>query len=105
MIERKRNPFAAIARSWTMTKGNTFRIGHFFLLLAVTGFVLLALLSLLLGVLLAVTAGESTGAKVISGLFSGVLVTGAMLLLTGIVVGIYRQLAGDGGGELARTFD
>lgn len=105
VIERRLNPFAAIARSWVLTKGNTFRIGHFFLLLAVTAVVLLLLLSLLLGMLLAVTAGESTGAKLISGLFSGVLLTGAVLLMMGIAVSIYRQLAGDDGGEVARTFD
>ncbi len=105
VIERRLNPFAAIARSWQLTQGHGFRIGHFFLLLGVTAIVLLLLLSLLFGMLLAVTAGESTGAKLISGLFSGVLATGAVLLMMGIVVGIYRQLAGDGGGEVARTFD
>ncbi|MGH6787734.1 MAG: glycerophosphoryl diester phosphodiesterase membrane domain-containing protein [Novosphingobium sp.] len=105
VIERRRNPFAAIGRSWNLTQGNTFRIGHFFLLLVVVAIVLLLLLSLLLGVLLAVTAGESTAAKLISGLFSGVLATGTVLLMMGIVVAIYRQLAGENGGEDARTFD
>ena len=61
--------------------------------------------SMLVGVLLAVTAGESTATKLVSGLFTGILATGTVLLMMGIAVGIYRQLAGDGTGEVARAFD
>ena len=104
VIERERNPFAAIARSWRKTAGNGLRVGNFFALLTVAAIVLLVLATILVGVLLALTTGEGTAAKVVSGLFTGVLATGAVVLMMGVIVAIYRQLSGDDQGA-ARTFD
>lgn len=101
-IEKVMNPVAALARSWKLTKGNSLRLLAFFVLL----FICAMVLSLVVGLVLALFSvmGEEIGlfaAAVGGGLMSMAFTT--ILLL--ILAAVYRQLSGEGGEPVGKTFE
>jgi hypothetical protein len=102
-IEGERNPIKALARSWKLTKGNSFRIVLFLFLLMFTIGILAALVSGILGLVLS-AFGEpvaSIGIDLVGALVNA-LVTVIFLVVT---VAIHRQLAGPSNGALTETFE
>ncbi|UYV15654.1 glycerophosphoryl diester phosphodiesterase membrane domain-containing protein [Porphyrobacter sp. ULC335] len=102
-IEGERNPVAAIKRSWRLTKGNSFRIVLFLFLLLFTIGIISALVTGILGLVLA-AFGEpvtSVGTDVVGGLVNALL-TVIFLVVT---VAIHRQLAGASPEALATEFE
>lgn len=102
-VEGERNPLQAIARSWRLTKGNSFRIALFLFLLMFTIGIIAALVSGLLGVVLAALGEPVTtiGIDLVSALVNAV-VTVIFLVVT---AAIHRQLAGPSSEALAETFE
>ena len=101
-IEGALNPFAIIARSWRLTKGNTLRIFVFLFLLFIVITIVTVIVTLVLTLVFAAMGDEV--ARIGSG-FVGALAnaaTGAIFLT--VLAAIHRQLSG-GGEEAARTFE
>lgn len=92
-VEGERNPLRALQRSWRLTRGNSARIGVFYLLVGLAFLAVTIIIMGLAGLVLALIAGAETtrvaSAVVSSGL--GALMT---LYFVGLVAAIHRQLAG-----------
>ena len=103
-VEGMRNPFAALRRSWALTRGNFWRIFGFLVLVGILFLVVLAIVMLIVGVILAIAASGETP-RVIAAVFSSALGAVAVVYFVAIVAAIHRQLAGPASGELAATFE
>lgn len=102
-VEGERNPFTALRRSWSLTQGQFWRIFGFLALVVILFAVVLGVISLLVGVVLAIfTAGETQ--RVLGALVSSAMTAVLVVYLTGIYSAIHRQLAGPGKAGLADTF-
>ncbi|MFM7377946.1 MAG: glycerophosphoryl diester phosphodiesterase membrane domain-containing protein [Erythrobacter sp.] len=102
-IESQLNPFAALARSWQLTKGNSLRILLFVLLLVVVFGIIVLLVGGTLGLVLS-AMGETValiGGSVIDALTNALL---AVLFLV-VTVAIHRQLAGPSPEREAALFE
>lgn len=102
-IEGVRNPLTALTRSWRLTKGNSFRIATFILLLFITIGIVSALVSMVLGLVFALfdpniaNIGNSLVASLVN------TVVGVVFLL--VLAAIHGQLAGPSDQQLASTFE
>lgn len=87
------NPFAAIARSWRLTKGNSFRLFLFFVLLFVAIVVVSVLATMVLGVVFAAIGGETEliGNGIVASLVNAVF---AVIFLA-VLAGVHQQLVGN----------
>ena len=104
-LERQRNPFAALVRSVALSRGNGFRIGNFLFLLAVAIFALFAALSIVAGIIAALTIGEGRTAEIVTGFISSAASAAAMTYFVAIIVAIYRQLMGEAPANIAEPFE
>ena len=102
-IDGELNPFAALARSWRLTKGNSFRIAAFLVLLFVTIGIIAALVSGILGLVLA--AFGSSIAAIGNGIVSAAVNTLVGVIFLVVIAAIHRQLAGQSPEGLAATFE
>lgn len=102
-IEGERNPFTAIGRSWQLTKGNSLRIFAFVLLLVIVIGIISALVSGILGLVLAALGDPvaTIGNGVVNALINALL-TVVFLVVT---VAIYRQLVGATPERTAEIFE
>ncbi|MFN3864356.1 MAG: glycerophosphoryl diester phosphodiesterase membrane domain-containing protein [Erythrobacter sp.] len=102
-IDGERNPIAAIARSWRLTRGNSLRIFAFLVLLFVVIVIIGALVQGILSLILAAVGGEVAriGIAAVSALVNA-LITVIFLV---VLAAIHRQLAGATPGRLAETFE
>ncbi|MEP0191764.1 MAG: glycerophosphoryl diester phosphodiesterase membrane domain-containing protein [Erythrobacter sp.] len=102
-IEREMNPIAAIARSWKLTKGNSFRLAAFFILLIIAIGVISILVSSVFGLVFAALGGaiENIGLAFVSGGTNAVV----SVIILGVLAAIHRQLAGPSTETLSKTFD
>jgi hypothetical protein len=94
VLERQMNPFAALIRAVALTRGNGLRVGNFLFLLVIAFLVGFVVLSILIGIVTALTLGEGRAADLISGFCSSVVTAAAGAYFAAIIVAIYRQLAG-----------
>jgi hypothetical protein len=94
VAERQRNPFVALGRSLALTRGNAWRIGNFLFLLASAFFMVFIVLTLLVGIVAAVSAGEGRVADILTGFVSSAVSALALAWFMGIIVAAHRQLAG-----------
>lgn len=102
-IDGIRNPIKAISRSWSLTKGNSFRLFAFYVLLVIALMVVTLIITMVLAVLLAAIGGqiETIGNALVASLINA----GFVVLFLGILAGVHRQLAGDRPEELSEVFD
>lgn len=105
VLEREKNPFAALLESVALSRGNGFRIGNFLFLLATAAFFLLVVVKLLVGILAAVTLGEGHTADIISGFFTSVATAVGVSYFAAIIVAIHRHLRGNSPEQAGRPFD
>ncbi|ANY19483.1 Membrane domain of glycerophosphoryl diester phosphodiesterase [Tsuneonella dongtanensis] len=101
-IERVGNPLAALGRSWRLTKGNSLRLFFFILLLLVALVVVGGVISMILGLILAL-AGEEVariGNAIVSGLVNGVF----YVIFLAVLAAIHRQLTGGSPEAVSETF-
>lgn len=102
-IENQLNPITAMRRSWSLTKGNSFRLVGFFLLLLIAIGIISALVTSVLGLVFS-AFGESIaniGNGIVSGLANAVV--GALLLA--VLASVHRQLAGPSNEAISETFE
>ena len=105
VIEKVLNPFAALTRSWRLTRGNSLRLFLFYLLLVLVYLVIATVFGGGIMLIATLAAGEGTLSLVVTALVSGLFGAVASLLITAILAAIHRQLAGPSAESLGATFD
>lgn len=102
-IEGVRNPITALRRSWQLTKGNSFRIFIFVLLLVIAIGIVSVLVTLVLGLVFALfdQGIADIGNAVVAAIVNTVL--GVVFVL--VLAAVHQQLAGPSGDQLAATFE
>lgn len=102
-IDEERNPIAAIARSWRLTKGNSLRIFGFFVLLFVVIVIIGALVQGILTLILSAAGGEVAriGIAAVSALINAMIT----VIFLVVLAAIHRQLAGAAPERLSETFE
>lgn len=102
-IEREANPIAAMSRSWKLTKGNSVRVFFFIVLLIIAVMVVGGVVSMVVGLLLALGGPETAliGQALVSGLVNAVF----YVIFLGVLAATYRQLAGTSGERVRETFE
>ena len=101
-IEHQSNPIAVLKRSWQLTKGNSFRIFLFYMLLVLVFFLAALVVGGIFGVILALLGSSAVmiGQAVVSGLIGTV----ATVYFVSLVASIHRQLAGPSPEAITQTF-
>lgn len=102
-IDEVRNPFAAIARSWRLTKGNSLRIFGFMVLLLAVIVIIGALVQGVLTLVLAAIGGEV--ARIGTGLVSALINAIMTVIFLVVLAAIHRQLGGGAPERLSQTFE
>lgn len=102
-IDGVRNPITALRQSWRLTKGNSFRIVAFVLLLFFTIGIIAALVSGIFG--LVFSALGSQIADVGNGLVSAAVNTVIGVIFLVVIAAVHRQLSGQSPEGLAKTFE
>jgi hypothetical protein len=102
-IEKVYNPFRILARSWRLTKGNSFRLLLFYLLLVVAYFVISIVVGLIVAALV-VISGDSIGLMV-NALLSGVVGAIAYTVFVAVLAAVHRQLSGPSAAAVGETFE
>lgn len=93
-VEGERNPLAALRRSWTLTRGNSVRIGLFYLLVGLAFIVITLVLTSLAGIVVALLA--SADASQIAGAVMSSAVNAVMVIyFVAIIAATHRQLVAD----------
>ena len=105
VIEKVLNPFAALTRSWRLTRGNSLRLFLFYLLLALIYLVIATAFGGGIMLVTTLAAGEGTLSLVVAALVSGLFGAAASLAITAILAAIHRQLAGPSAESLGATFE
>jgi hypothetical protein len=96
------NPIAALGRSWSLTKGNSLRLFAFYLLLVIALIVIAILLSIVFGIIGALTGPD--GALFVAGLSNALLNMIGIALFLAVLASIHRQLAGPSAAAVNETF-
>jgi hypothetical protein len=102
-IDKVYNPFKILARSWQLTRGNSLRLFLFYLLLTVTYFVIAAVTSGIVAVLL-VVVGQSV-ATTINAIISAAISAIAYLVFVAVLAAVHRQLSGPSPAAVSATFE
>jgi hypothetical protein len=92
-VERVRNPVIALQRSWRLTKGNSVRIGLFYLLLLIVFMVLIGVITIVVGIVLAMVASAETG-RIAGAVVSSAITAVMTLYFVAVIATVHRQLAG-----------
>ena len=91
-IERTMNPITALGRSWRLTKGNSFRLFLFYLLIIAAVFVLAIIVSLVFGLVFAL-GGEHL-ALVGKALIFSLIIVGFFCVIYAVLASLHRRLSG-----------
>jgi hypothetical protein len=102
-IDGVRNPITALRQSWRLTKGNSFRIVAFMLLLFFTIGIIAALVSGILGLVFSALGGQI--ADIGNGLVSAAVNSFIGVIFLVVIAAVHRQLAGQSPEGLAQTFE
>ena len=94
VLERRKNPIAALVRAAQLSRGHTLRLGNFLFLLAMAFFFAFFVLTVIVGIVAALTMGEGRAAEILSGFFSSAMTALGIAYFAAIAVAAYRQLAG-----------
>jgi len=102
-IEKMLNPVRVLGRSWRLTKGNSFRLFVFYMLLVIA-YIVVSMFAGLFVTALVFLVGSSAGLiinAVLTGLLSAVITT----VLVAVLAAAHRQLAGPSAQRLSETFE
>jgi hypothetical protein len=105
VLERQMNPFVALVRAVSLTRGNGFRLGNFLFLLLIAFFVGFLVLTIVVGILAALTMGEGRAAEIVTGFFSSAVTALAVAWFAAITAAVYRQLTGAAPQEVRAPFE
>lgn len=102
-IERQMNPVAVLKRSWQLTKGNSVRLLAFYVLLFIAFLVLSMIVSMVIGLPLALMGGgvATFGTALVGALSNTVMV----ILFMGVLAAVHRQLSGSTAEAMGDVFD
>jgi uncharacterized membrane protein len=102
VIDGKRNPVAALKRSWQLTKGNSLRIAFFLALLTVVIAIIATLITAVFTLIFAAFGGTvaEIGNALVGGLVNAVV--GVVFLV--VIAAIHRQLSDDSPEKVSETF-
>lgn len=102
VIDEVMNPLSALARSWSLTKGNSVRLFLFYMLIVVVFFVILMVLGIVGGALGLVAGADAN--VIISGLISAGANMVFLTLYLAVLAAVHRQLSGNSK-EIGATFE
>ena len=103
-VEGQYSPIAALVRSWRLTRGNSMRIAVFYLLLIVAFTVITLIVSVILGIVMALIAGDGA-ARTAEAVVSSIIGAGLTLYFVAVIAAIHRQLAGPSPDSISETFE
>ena len=103
VIDGVRNPVRALARSWSLTKGNSLRLFLFFLLLLLA-FIVIAIVLGIAGAVVGFVAGEA-GTVFVSALINALTNMVGITLYLAVLAAVHRQLSGGSPQALSETFE
>ncbi len=103
VLSGERNPLTALRRSWALTAPHRGAIFGFFVLLFIA-YVVISLLLLGLTGVVAAAIGQGAGAAFFTGLVNGIIGALVAMVMSAILVAIYRQLAGPSSAATRDTF-
>lgn len=90
-IERVINPIAALRRSWRLTRGNSFRLFAFYLLLLIAFVIVSAIVSLIGGLVFAL--GGEHAALIGNSLVAGLINAGFACVAYAVLASLHKRLA------------
>lgn len=102
-IDKVSNPVTAIARSWRLTKGNSFRLFLFYLLLVIVYIVVSMVVGMVVAALV-LALGTST-ALIVNGVLSGILGAVLTVVFVAVIAAVHRQLSGPSAEAASATFE
>jgi membrane-anchored glycerophosphoryl diester phosphodiesterase (GDPDase) len=100
----KMNPISAFAGSWRLTKGNSFRLFLFYLLLTIVYVVInMVIFGVLMGALSVALPGTAGG--LVLGIVSGLIGALFGVIWTAVLAAVYRQLSGPSAHAVSEAFE
>lgn len=102
-LDKIGNPIKVLARSWALTKGNSFRIFLFYVLIFICYVVISMVIGIPLG-LLVVATGTTVG-LFISAVVSGALSAVVTSLFVAVLAAVHRQLSGPSAESVSDVFE
>lgn len=103
-VDGVRNPIAALARSWALTRGNAGRIVVFYALVLLAFVIVLMVVTAVSGVLFALVL-PAKAATILSAVVTSALGAGMALTFVAIVAAVHGQLTGERPERTGATFD
>jgi hypothetical protein len=102
-IDKVFNPIRILTRSWGLTKGNSFRLLLFYLLLIIVYFVLAIVLDVVIGGL-TLAVGPDTG-LIVNAVLNGLLSAAFTVVFVAVLAAAHRQLSGPSAEAVSATFE
>ena len=102
-IDRVFNPVRVLTRSWQLTKGNSFRLFLFYMLLGIVYLIVSMLLVPFIGAVTLMLGPDA--ALMVSGVFSGLLSAVVGVVMVAIIASVHRQLSGPSPAAVSETFE
>jgi membrane-anchored glycerophosphoryl diester phosphodiesterase (GDPDase) len=102
-IDKVFNPVTVLTRSWRLTKGNSFRLFLFYLLLFIVYIVIAAVIGAVVGALTLVLGPAA--ALTANGIVSGILSAAITVVFVAVVAAVHRQLSGPSAEAVSQTFE
>lgn len=102
-IDKVSNPLTAISHSWRLTKGNSFRLFLFFVLLVLVYLVISIVIGMIVGALVLALGTET--ALLVNGIISGILGAILTVVFVAVIAAIHRQLSGPSAAAISETFE
>ncbi|MBE5074552.1 glycerophosphoryl diester phosphodiesterase membrane domain-containing protein [Erythrobacteraceae bacterium E2-1 Yellow Sea] len=97
------NPIRILQRSWQLTKGNSFRLLGFYILLFLALGIVSGVVTMVMGVLFAAMGGQLE--LIGNGLFAALLNAVFVVIFLGVLAGVHRQLSGPSQADISDTFE
>lgn len=102
-IDKVYNPVTVLARSWQLTKGNSFRLFLFYLLIFIAYLVLAMVVGMVFGAL-TLAIGPDAGLTV-NAVISGAISALLSVVLVAVIAAAHRQLSGPSAAAVSETFE
>jgi len=103
-VERMRNPWRALTRSWALTRGNGLRVVVFYALILLVFAILFSIVMALVGIVLAVLLPVKP-ATLLAAVISAALQSTMGLAFVAALAATHAQLAGEPAEGIGHTFD
>jgi hypothetical protein len=103
-VEGVRNPITALLRSWRLTAGNSGRIILFYVLVGIAFAVIVAITTMLLGILIALVV-KGQPAAVAGEFVRSILGAALSVYVAAVLAAVHRQVAGPSADVEALTFE